>query len=222
MALAADRSKNFEKAFEYYNKSAQIGYNVPVSYTLATLALREQKKNDEALEYVKKARLKFPNDKDLILQMVNISLDAGDNQTAEISLEEAIAKDPKNPQLWVAVGMVYEQLGKSEQAEKALLKGVELDPKSENGNYSLGAHYVNLAAAQFEEASKMKLNDPNYETVKGQSAANYEKAIPFLEKTLEINPDNVEVMNTLFRLYRQLGNSEKALEYKKRIDAMKQ
>jgi Tfp pilus assembly protein PilF len=50
--------------------------------------------------------------------MVNISLDAGDNETAEKSLEEAIAKDPKNPQLWVAVGMVYEQLGKSEQAEK--------------------------------------------------------------------------------------------------------
>ena len=222
MALAADRSKNFEKAFEYYDKAAQIGYNVPVSYTLATLALREQKKNTEALEYVKKARTKFPNDKDLILQMVNISLDAGDNETAEKSLEEAIAKDPRNPQLWVAVGMVYEQLGKSEQAEKALLKGVELDPKSENGNYSLGAHYVNLAAAQFEEASKMKLNDPNYEGLKAQSAANYEKAIPFLEKTLEINPNNVEVLNTLFRLYRQLGNSEKALEYKKRIDASKQ
>jgi tetratricopeptide (TPR) repeat protein len=79
-----------------------------------------------------------------------------------------------------------------------------------------------LAASQFEEASKMKLNDPNYESTKAQSTANYQKAIPYLEKTLEINPENVEVMNTLFRLYRQLGNSEKALEYKKRIDATKQ
>jgi len=221
MALAADRSKNFEKAFEYYDKAAQVGYNVPGSYTLASNALREQGKNDEALAYVKTAREKFPNDQDLIIQMVNIALSSGDNEVAEKSLNDAIAKDPENKQLYFAIGTVYDQLGKNEEAVKSFEKAIQIDPKYEDAVYSLGAHYVNLAAAQFEEASKMKLGDPDYEVLKKESEENYKKAIPHLERSLELNPQNVDVMNTLFQLYRKLGDSAKALEYKKRMDALK-
>lgn len=221
MALAADRSKNFEKAFEYYDKAAQVGYNVPGSYTLASNALREQGKNDEALAYVKTAREKFPNDQDLIIQMVNIALSSGDNEVAEKSLNDAIAKDPENKQLYFAIGTVYDQLGKNEEAVKSFEKAIQIDPKYEDAVYSLGAHYVNLAAAQFEEASKMKLGDPDYEALKKESEENYKKAIPHLERSLELNPQNVDVMNTLFQLYRKLGDSAKALEYKKRMDALK-
>ena len=221
LALAADRSKNYEKAFEYYDKAAQIGYNVPVSFTLASNALRELGKDDEALEYVKKARLKYPNDQDLIIQMVNIALSSGDNQVAEASLNDAIAKDPNNKQLYFAVGTVYDQLGKKEEAVAAFEKAIQLDPGYEDAVYSLGAHYVNLAAAQFEEASKMKLGDPNYESLKQTSEDNYKKAIPYLERSLELNDQNVEVMNTLFQLYRKIGDSAKALEYKKRMDEIK-
>lgn len=204
MALAADRSKNFEKAFEYYDKAAQVGYNVPGSYTLASNALREQGKNDEALAYVKTAREKFPNDQDLIIQMVNIALSSGDNEVAEKSLNDAIAKDPENKQLYFAIGTVYDQLGKNEEAVKSFEKAIQIDPKYEDAVYSLGAHYVNLAAAQFEEASKMKLGDPDYEALKKESEENYKKAIPHLERSLELNPQNVDVINTLFQLYRKL------------------
>lgn len=221
MALAADRSKNFDKAFEYYDKAAQVGYNVPGAYTLASNALREQGKNEEALAYVKTAREKFPNDQDLIIQMVNIALSSGDNEVAEKSLNDAIAKDPENKQLYFAIGTVYDQLGKNEEAVKSFEKAIQIDPKYEDAVYSLGAHYVNLAAAQFEEASKMKLGDPDYEGLKKESEDNYKKAIPHLERSLELNPQNVDVMNTLFQLYRKLGDSAKALEYKKRMDALK-
>ncbi len=222
LALAADRSKNYEKAFEYYDKSAQVGYNVPASYTLASNALREQGKNDEAAVYVKKAREKFPNDQDLIIQMVNIALSSGDNEVAEKSLNDAIAKDPNNKQLHFAIGTIYDKLGKSEEAVAAFEKAIAIDPAYEDAVYSLGAHYVNLAAAQFEEASKMKLGDPDYESLKQTSEDNYKKAIPYLERSLELNDQNVEVMNTLFQLYRKIGDSAKALEYKKRMDAIKQ
>jgi len=222
LALAADRSKNYEKAFEYYDKAAQIGYNVPASYTLASNALREQGKNDEAAIYVKKAREKFPNDQDLIIQMVNIALSSGDNEVAEKSLNDAIAKDPNNKQLYFAIGTIYDKLGKGEEAVAAFEKAIKLDPAYEDAVYSLGAHYVNLAAGQFEEASKMKLGDPAYESLKQTSEDNYKKAIPYLERSLELNDQNVEVMNTLFQLYRKIGDSAKALEYKKRMDAIKQ
>jgi tetratricopeptide (TPR) repeat protein len=221
MALAADRSQNHEKAFECYDKAAQIGFNVPAAYTLASNSLREMGKNDEALTYVKNARQKFPNDQDLIIQMVNIALSSGDNEVAEASLNDAIAKDPNNKQLHFAVGTVYDQLGKGDEAVKAFSKAIELDPTYEDAVYSLGAHYVNKAAAQFEEASKMKLGDPAYEDLKKESEDNYRKAIPYLERSLELNDQNVDVMNTLFQLYRKLGDSAKALEYKKRMDAIK-
>jgi tetratricopeptide (TPR) repeat protein len=221
LALAADRSSDYQTAFTYYDKAAQISYNVPTSYVLASSALRELDKNQEALEYVTKARVKYPNDQGLIIQMVNISLSSGDHATAEKSLNDAIAKDPENKQLFFAVGTVYEQLNKNEEAVKAYEKAIQIDPAYEDAVYSLGAHYVNLAAAQFETASKMKLGDPEYDALKNSSEENYKKAIPYLERALELNETSKEVMETLFQLYRKIGDTPKALEYKKRIDALK-
>ena len=67
----------------------------------------------------------------------------------------------------------------------------------------------------------MPFGDPNYNKVKQQSGEVYERALIPLEKYIVNFPEDKAVLTILFQLQRNLGNSEKALEYKKRADAIK-
>jgi Tfp pilus assembly protein PilF len=49
----------------------------------------------------------------------------------------------------------------------------------------------------------------------------YKRALVPLERYIAKNPNDKDVLNILFQINRSLGNSEKALEYKKRADAIK-
>jgi Tfp pilus assembly protein PilF len=54
-----------------------------------------------------------------------------------------------------------------------------------------------------------------------QADDTYKRALVPLEKYIGKNPNDKDVLNILFQLNRSLGNTEKALEYKKRADAIK-
>jgi len=219
--LAADRQGNKEDALKFYSKCAEIGYNSPDSDMLTSSLLRELKRTDEAIEVIKRGRAKFPNDKGLLLELVNIDLSKGDNAAAEKSLTDAIAAAPNNKQLYFAIGSVYDKLDQPEKAVGAFKKALELDSMYEDAAYSLGAHYVNLGAKGKEAADALPFGDPHYDETIKKADAEYMKAIPYLEQAVRINPKNTDVLNTLFQLYRKVGNAEKSAEYKAKYDALK-
>lgn len=64
----------------------------------------------------------------------------------------------------------------------------------------------------------MDFNNPNYEKVKENSTEMYKKAIDPLEIYIKADPDNAGVLRVLFQVYRNTGDTDKALEYKKRAD----
>lgn len=220
--LSADRQGKKEDALKYYSKCAEIGYNSPDSDMLTSSLLRELKRTDEALEVIKRGREKFPNDKGLLLELVNIDLSKGDNAAAEKSLTDAIAAAPENKQLYFAIGSVYDKLGEPEKAEGAFKKALELDSMYEDAAYSLGAHFVNIGAKGKEAADSLPFGDPHYDEIIKKADLEYMKAIPYLEQAARINPKNGDVLNTLYQLYRKVGNAEKSAEYKARYDALKQ
>jgi Tfp pilus assembly protein PilF len=49
----------------------------------------------------------------------------------------------------------------------------------------------------------------------------YKRALIPLEKYIAKNPNDKDVLTILFQLHRSLGNTEKAIEFKKRADAIK-
>lgn len=220
--LAAENQGDKETALKYYKKSAEIGYNSPNSDVLASSLLRQFKRYDEAKELVANGLKKFPGDKGLILEQVNIDLNKGDNAAAEKSLSDAIAADPNNKQLYFAIGSIYDQIGQAEKAENSFKKAISLDSNYQDAIYSLGAHFVNLGAGIKEKADALPFGDAGYDALVKQADAEYTKAIPYLEHAARIEPNNAEVLNTLYQLYRKVGNTDKAMEYKKRYDALGQ
>lgn len=218
--VCADKADQQEKAADFYLQAAKTGYKGPVSYNLAAQSLRKAGKHDEAMEVITTAREQYPTNKDLLLELVNINIDKGDAAGAEQALQDAISTDPNNPVLYYTIGTIYIDLEQNEKAEEALKKALELKPDFLDAEYQLGAHLVTWAGDLRTKASKLDFGDVNYDIWNAQSDEIYQRAVEPLENYIEKQPKDKAVLQILFQLHRNLGNSEKALEYKKRYDAL--
>lgn len=216
-----EKAEMYKESAEAYTELAEIGYKGGEGYALAASSYSKLKDYSKAKEILNKGKAKYGNDKNILLELVRISMAEGDNVAAEKSLSDAIAADPKNKQLYFIIGTIYTDLGQNEKAEGALVKAVELDPTYMEAQYNLGAHYVTWATALRNKANDMNENDFQYDVTLNQSAELYNKAIAPLETYIAKQPKDANVLLILFQINQNLGNSEKALEYKTRYDAVK-
>lgn len=219
-AICYDKVKKYEKAAELYEKAAKAGYNGTTCYVLASTAYRNAGQTDKAMALISEARKTNPTDKGLLLETVNTHLAAGNNAEAEKALADAIASDPNNKQLHYTIGTIMIELGKNEEAETALNKALEIDPDYVDAQYQLGAHLVTWASAVKKEASMLGPNEnAKFAELDKQSDDIFKRALIPLEKYIAAYPDDKSVLTILFQIHRNLGDSAKAMEYKKRADA---
>jgi tetratricopeptide (TPR) repeat protein len=220
-AICYEKASEYVKAAEGYEKLAKAGYKGTTTYVLASAAYRKGGQPEKSKAIIAEGRKKYPSDKDLLLELVNTNIDQGDAAGAEAALNEAIAKDPNNKQLHYTIGTIYIDLKENAKAEQALNKSLEIDPEYTDALYQLGAHLVTWAGDTKTAANQLKFGDPNYNKMIQESDDIYKRALIPLEKYIAKSPNDKDVLNILFQLHRSLGNSEKALEYKKRADAIK-
>lgn len=219
--LCFERANMDKEAAEAYGELAEIGYRGGEGYVLAASAYTKLKEYDKAKEILEKGRAKLGNDRVILLEQVRLNITLGDNVAAEKSLNDAIAADPKNKQLHFIIGTIYTDLGQNEKAEEALLKALEIDPDYLEALYNLGAHYVTWATTLRDEANELDPNDFKYDMTLAKSSELYTKALVPLERYIGNQPKDPNVLLILFQINQNLGNSEKALDYKARYDALK-
>lgn len=220
-AVCAEKAGDLNRAADFYMKTAEVGFKAPDIYAIASSALRKAGKKDQAKAILEKGKQKYPSEKSILLEMVNTAIDEGDNAGAEASLQAAIAKDPSNKQLWYTIGTIYIDLKQNDKAEQALNKALEIDPNYMDAQYQLGAFLLGVAGDISQEASRLKFGDAQYDVLMAKSDDYYKKALTPLENYIQKNPNDKTVLTILFQIHKNLKNTEKALEYKKRADAIK-
>ncbi|MBI1836287.1 MAG: tetratricopeptide repeat protein [Flavobacteriia bacterium] len=219
--ISFEKINDFTNAIKYYMILAKVDYNGAYCYALASSAMRKNKQFEEAKTLVNDARKKYPLDKDLILESVNIYFDLNDKEGAEKSLTEAIANDPNNKILHYIVGTVYSELKQNEKAEASLNKALEIDPDYSDAQYQLGAILIGWAADIRKEANDLKPGDKRYDPMMKQADDIFKRALTPLEKYVVKHPNEKDILTILSKLYRSLGNTEKYTEYKKRAEEAK-
>lgn len=221
--LSAERLEKNDDAFKYFSLAEQAGFEPAASAAKAANALYNAGKSDEAMAFVVASSQKYPGDGGIIITMADLALKTGQDELAITSLNKAIQKDPKNGIYHWAVGTVYQRMNKEEEAMKSFLTASELSPKDERPYYSLGTFHFNKAVDLMDQANKLKLNDPKFDILEKQAVEEFGKAAPYLEKVVEIKGDagNKDLLTNLFTIHRKLGDSVKAMEFKKRADALK-
>lgn len=219
-ALCYEKASENAMAGEKYAQLFEYVANGVIAARKSSENFRTAKELDKAKAIITKARAKYPTNKELLIELVNINLDAGDSAGAEKALSDAIASDPTNVQLYYTIGTIYIDLKENQKAEDALRKALELSPGNPDVLYQLGAHLYNWANELKLEANKMDKNDPREQEVLKQSEDKMNGAVETLEQYLEKDPNNKAILDILYRAYYKSGNNEKAMEYKKRHDAL--
>ncbi|MFM9143507.1 MAG: tetratricopeptide repeat protein [Bacteroidota bacterium] len=130
--------------------------------------------------------------------------------------------DPRNANLYFARGTAYDNLKKGAVAEADYRKALEIKPDYFDAYYNLGAMYFNSAAELANEANKIPFSkQKEYDVAIAKAKAAFEKAQPFLEKALELSPEDSNTMVSLQQLYAQLKLNDKSLDMKKRREGLK-
>ncbi|MFO0321170.1 MAG: tetratricopeptide repeat protein [Bacteroidota bacterium] len=241
--ISAQKSKNFNKIIQYNKKMIEL--NIATAYNFQTIYDAKLLQNDSigSLEYLINGRKLFPDDVYLLNRETEIYLKKGDQENALANLQKAIEKDPKNPQLQLVLGNVYDNLANPKgkngkdttkpadfdnlvmKAAEHYQKAIDLRPSSQesyyNALYNMGALYNNYGGALYNKSiEKVTLTDiaKKQKEYEAKSAEYYKKAIPYLEQALTIKTDDKACIFALRKLYFLIGNEA---EGKKMSDKLK-
>jgi tetratricopeptide (TPR) repeat protein len=208
--LAAVNSGKFNEAVTYFQKCADMKYMGITPYfnmSEAYLALHDTAKAESVLTGL---NAKFPNDKNVTLQLIDLYIKSSKNDEALKYIKVAKESDPNNASLFFAAGIIYLNEFKYDDAIPELTKSVELKGEVYDTQYGLGAAYINKAADMFKK----------YSDAIDQANTIYAKALPYMEKAHELKPDDVYAMRSLQELYYRLKMTDKYTVIKAKLDAI--
>ncbi len=153
---------------------------------------------------------------------------------AEAASRKALALDPDLPQGHAARGFALWQLGRTEESDREFETAIGLDPRLFEARYFYArASYqqgkLERAARLFEEACRIREDhDARYFGAQTYSALgrlqeaedSYRRAIPLIEKHLELNPDDVRAVTMGAVSLARLGQREAGFAWAERALAI--
>lgn len=221
-ALSSELSNQPLKAKDYYTKLIRVNFNKSGIYASLANIYKNEKDSAKANKIIKKGLELFPNNYDLLITQTNICLAFGKSKMALENLKKVIEKDPNNAQLYYAVGVccdnivndtVTAQAEKDEafsEAEKAYTKAIELKKSFFDALYNFGALYVNKAATIMQEAGKLPLSaNKEYNEAKTNADDLLKNAMIYLEKAIELTPNDINSLQSLKTIYSRLNILDK-------------
>ncbi len=165
---------------------------------------QKQDKEAEASALITEGRKVYPDNTELRNAELNLYLKSGNQDALLKKLEEAVAKDPNNPELLFNLGNGYNNLafpkdatGKDlpkpanyaeliGKAEDAYTKAIAADKENKSEySYNLGALYFNQASGIINEMNGLgtsAADQKKYDDLAVRRDAMFGKALPHLEK----------------------------------------
>ncbi len=217
-ARAATEAKNNEKAIKYYKALTKVDYGADEAekaknyYFLAKLYL-ENKDSEKYASTLKKGIEKYPNSSFLIKEMINYYLQSGKQKEALAYLDKGIAAAPNSAELYYVKGTIYDTdsvLHDETKAIECYKKAIEIKPDHFDSYYNIGVMYFNKGADKNNEAKNIDFDDQaTYKKVKAESDKYFKEALPYLEKAHEINPKDMNTMQSLKLVYYRTGDLDK-------------
>lgn len=179
------------ETYRLSQKLVSLGYESARIY-LMMIQYQRSIKNDTALaaSLIEKAYSRFPTDKGLMIEKLNLLLLAGDIDKAIAELDKAITNFPDDPVLYFNRGVMYEKKKMRDQAIADYQKGIEVDPGNFDCNYNIGALYFNEGVQYRNELNSLPKNpDPAKKKLLEENVKkSFTSCIPYFTKAKELRP----------------------------------
>jgi len=221
--LCFEKAGDLDKAIEKYTAAAELNYQVPDIYVIMVNLLSNADRTDDALAMAKTAREKYPRNKGLILEELNIYLRENRLEEALTNLDIAIEEDGSNEVLVFSKGSVLDNLGRQEEAQKAYERALEIKPDFYDALYNLGAMFFNNGAEKVNAANEVPPKQQKlYEGLMEEAKQWFLKAKPLFEKAHTLKPDDTSTIRSLRDIYARTGEDEKLMEMSDKLKALGQ
>jgi len=119
-------------------------------------------------------------------------LDLGEFPQARAILNEAAAREPKNPRIWYNLGLLEKSTGHAAASQNDFERAIALDPSDADSRYFLGQDFM--------------------------AQGHYAKAIDAFLATLKLNRFHASAMFALAQAYQRSGKTTEAREYLARFE----
>ena len=179
--------------------------------------------NEKALAAMKEAREQNPDDLSLLISEANVQLKMGNKEEFKKLIEIATQKDPNNAELQYNLGVVAAEAGDQEIARRYYEKAISLDPEYADAYNNLAVLILGNEADIIEKMNTLgtsAADNKKYDVLKEQRTQLYRDALPYLETTMKIRPNNIEAAKTLMNIYSALGDTAKFKVMKAKVETL--
>jgi tetratricopeptide (TPR) repeat protein len=211
--LAAYNGKLYERAIPHFEKCVELKYEGTMPYFLMYNCYTAMKDMAKAEETLKRVYADYPDNQDVILQMVDFYMNNDKLDEAFKNLNLAKSKDPDNFSLFWAEGVLYMKQDKYDEAITSLTRSTELKGDQYDTQFNLGVCYYNKAVEMFQKANDI-MDAAKYNAAVAEANEVFMKAIPYFEKAYSLKPDDTDSLRNLKELYFRLRTVKPEYEAK--------
>ncbi|MFC2113850.1 tetratricopeptide repeat protein [Bacteroidota bacterium] len=235
-AVSADQTGRKKRAQHLYEGLVKVQYDGVLTYMNLADIFIDAGNTEQALATLElgKANVKDEKDlKDLTIKELQIYQKAGRLNDLVTKLENALVKDPNNPNLAITLAESYytisEKLaedGNKAESDVFLEKAIEVYKnsltllKETDGelrfliNNKIGTIYFNRAVDIYNASLDLR-DAEKEEKAKTEYMGLFDISLPYLEKSMELKPEDKTVIPLLINIYLRKGNMEKVTELNK-------
>jgi tetratricopeptide (TPR) repeat protein len=210
-----------DKAIEWLSEYLKKGGKSSDAYVMLFSTYRDKKKdNAKALEILKEARQKFPNNSDFPKYELNVYITGKQYDLAKNMIETELKADPNNKESLYLLGELDKEMKDTEGAKQAFQKAFDLDPTYFDAIAGLTDLVWLDAKTIKDEMGKLGISKTDMakrQALDKQYVEKLKAYLPYVQKCEKLQPDNVNILYQLLNVYSDLDDQPNIALVKKKL-----
>ena len=229
--------KIYQSSKEYMNpRIGQTESRYPEIVKNIALIYVKKGEDELAIEAINEARSIQPDDLYLILNEADLYIRLSNNASDDslrsqyrLKFKEimtlAVEKDPENGILYYNLGIISSEQGESDDAKSYFEKAIEFKPDYTDSYVAIVNILLQEQTVIIGEMDKIAMSNKRsdiakYDQLKEDLNEVWRKCIPYCEKALEYDPNDLEVLKLLSQFYYKLDNLDGYKEISAKIEQL--
>lgn len=225
---SAQNVKDYKSAIKHYNELLSTNFSfLPDVYANLAESHAANKDTAAAIKTLSDGYAKYPKSNQLVAREIEFSINSGKYKDVISKIEGQIQANPTNKFYPFYLGIAYGSLNDLAKAEEAYKKAIAVDPNFIEAYLNAGSLIMNRGIDLYNAANKQysgKSLTPaqlaQYNAAKKKATAEFDKALPYLQKAAEIDPKSKLALNNLISYYHAKSDKAKVAELEARLKAL--
>lgn len=180
------------EAWESYEAILEEGDATREVYRGLATVHKEMDDYPAAIEVLETAVMLFPDDNDILIDWIEYSILADQEDSLVIALDHMVSSDTLNPTRYFVIANVYNDVNRNEEAAKYYIRSLDIDSNFVDAHYNLATLYYNQAIEQNKLLNTEALSIADKDSIITERNKLYKLALPHFKKARSVDPVTID------------------------------